>query len=95
MSPEQHGFRKILTTDNATYTLTNEILTAMNNKPQVGSIFCTAEKEFDCVDHNILLLKIEFCGIIGKKTLYTQYLTEKYQQVLLNNTKSHNFITSK
>jgi hypothetical protein len=64
---EQYSFRTNLTTDNATYTLTNEILTTVNNKPQVGSIFCTVEKAFDCVDHTILLLKMEFYGIIGKK----------------------------
>ena len=39
---------------------------------------------------------MEFYVIIGKeKTLDTQYLTDRYQRVLLNNTKSHNFITSK
>ena len=53
-------------------------------------------KAFDFVNHNIPLLKMEFYVIIGKeKTLDTQYLTDRYQRVLLNNTKSHNFITSK
>lgn len=68
LSPEQYGFRKNLTTDNATYTLTNKILTAVNNKIQAGSIFCTVEKAFDCVNHNILLIKMEFYGIIGKRS---------------------------
>jgi len=42
-SSEQYGFRKNLTTENATYTLTNEILTAMNNKSIAGGIFCDIE----------------------------------------------------
>jgi hypothetical protein len=72
---EQYSCKKNLTTDNATNTLTNEILTAMNNKSQAGGIFifCDVKKGSDCVNHNILLLKMEFHGIIGKdkNTLYT------------------------
>jgi hypothetical protein len=38
---------------------------------------------------------MEIYGIIGKeKTLHTR-LTNIYPQVLLNNTKTHNFVTSK
>jgi hypothetical protein len=65
-SSEQHGFRKTLTTDKATYTLTNEILTAMSNKSKAGAIFCDTEEALDCVNHNVLLLKMECYGIIGK-----------------------------
>jgi len=39
-STEQYGFRIRLKTDNAVYKLTTEILNAMNNKLQVGGIFC-------------------------------------------------------
>jgi hypothetical protein len=42
-SSEQYGFRKNLTTDNSTDTLTNGILTAMNNKLIAGGIFCAIE----------------------------------------------------
>jgi hypothetical protein len=46
-----------LTTDNATYTLTNKILTAMNNKSKEGGIFCDKEEALDCVNHNVLYSK--------------------------------------
>jgi hypothetical protein len=36
---EQYGFRTNLTTDNATYQLTHEILNALNNNLLIGSIF--------------------------------------------------------
>jgi hypothetical protein len=39
----------------------------MNNKSRAEGILCDTEKGFDCVNHNILLLKIEFYGIIGKE----------------------------
>ena len=55
-----------MTTDNATYTLTNKISMDMNNKSKAGGIFCAIEKAFDFVNHIILLIKMEFYGIIGK-----------------------------
>jgi len=39
LNPQQFGFRKKLSTDDAIYKLTHEVLTALNNKEIVGSIF--------------------------------------------------------
>ena len=74
LSSQQYGFRENLTTDNATYQLTYEISTAMNNKSKAGDIFCDTEKAFGFFNHNILLFKMELYGMIGKEiTLYAQY----------------------
>jgi hypothetical protein len=41
----------------------NEALTALNNKSKVKGIFRDNEKAFDCVNHDILLQKMEIYGI--------------------------------
>ena len=83
---EQYGFRTNLTTDNATYHLTNEILNALNNNLLIGSIFCDLEKAFDCVNHKVLLTKLEFYDITGSHySLYKSYLTNRFQRALLYN----------
>jgi hypothetical protein len=55
---EQYDFRSNLTTENATFTLTNEILNVINNKLLAGGIFCELKKIFDCVNHNIMFKKL-------------------------------------
>jgi hypothetical protein len=74
---EQYGFRTNLKTDDAMYHLTNEILNALNNNSLVGAIFCDLEKAFDCVNHKILLTKLNFYGITGiYYKLYKSYLMD-------------------
>jgi hypothetical protein len=65
LTNEQFGFRKGLSTDIATYTLLNSALTSLQNNKLVGALCCDLEKVFACVNHNILLAKLEFYGITG------------------------------
>lgn len=80
----QYGFRPNSSTEKASFKLVEEILKAMNNKQFVGGIFCDLHKVFDCVNHDILLKKLEFCGITGKiGALIKSYLKRRYQRVTL------------
>jgi hypothetical protein len=45
---EQYGLRTHSSTENAAFTLLNNILTSMNDKLTAGGIFCDVQKALDC-----------------------------------------------
>ena len=67
----------------------------MNNKLSVGGIFCDLEKAFDCVNHGILVDKLEFYGIRGKfLALVKYYLRGRYQKVLIDKFNAYEGVSS-
>jgi hypothetical protein len=82
---EQFGFRRTSSTDIATYNLTKNLLTALNNIMAVGGIFCDIHKAFDCINYDILLSKMEFYGMSGKaNNLIKSCVQDRYQRVLVD-----------
>jgi hypothetical protein len=58
----------------------------MNERKVVGGIFCDLQKTFYCVNHNLLLTKVEFYGVTGIiLKLIKSYLEVRYQKVILDN----------
>ena len=67
----------------------------MNNKVTVDGIFCDLEKSFICVNHNILMMELEFYGILVKfNTLIKFYLKGSYRTVLIYSRSTHNSSSS-
>jgi len=68
----------------------NGISTALNDKLVVGGIFCDLQKAYDCVNHEILMEKLEFYGIQGKFcSLIKSYLMGRFQKVVLGNSNDN------
>jgi hypothetical protein len=83
---EHNGFKSNSSKEKASYKLLNEIINALKNKILVGGIFCDLKKACDCVNHDILLSKLEFYGIVGKVyALLKSYLKDRHQRVLIDN----------
>jgi hypothetical protein len=83
LAGEQFYFRRQSSTNKASYVLLNEILEALNKQKIVGGSFCDLKKAFDSVNHEILLNKLQFYGIVDKfhefHDLITSYLTNRCQ----------------
>jgi hypothetical protein len=63
LAPEQFGFRKGISTENAAFKLTDSVLKSLNQKMLLGGIFCDLAKAFGCINHEILLIKLYYFGI--------------------------------
>jgi hypothetical protein len=99
---EQFGFREKLSTEMATYTHLNNVLSSLDRKNFVdvlfcdrknflGGLFCDLQKAFDCVNHNILWAKMEFYGISGiVNKLMRSYLENRYQRASVKDMKLNN-----
>ena len=65
ISPKQYGFQSGVSTCDALINLTEEIYKALDDKKHYIAALVDIKKAFDCVDHTILLSKLEAYGIRG------------------------------
>jgi hypothetical protein len=90
LAQEQFGFRSDSSTNTAVYKLINETLNALNSKLIVGGIFFDLEKAFDCLNHDILLSKLQFCGVNGiTRSWFVSYLQNRYMRVQITDEGSN------
>ena len=76
-SDSQYGFRKSHSTTHAIANINEIIVNNMDDKKYTASIYLDLSKAFDCVNHNILLSKLEHYGIRGlANDFFRSYLWE-------------------
>ena len=81
----QFGFRKKFSTDLAITYLYETILQQMDCGKSVCGAFLDFAKAFDCVNHQILMNKLEHYGVRGNvHSLLHSYLTSRFQYTVQN-----------
>ena len=84
LSNNQFGFRKGHSTGHALHHSINIVQDALKQKQHVIGIFLDLSKAFDTLDHEILLTKLEHCGVNGQThDLLRSYLTDRDQQTCI------------
>ena len=91
----QFGFRRGHSTTHATINLLESTLDGLDSKLKVGGVYLDISKAFDCVNHDILLKKLEFYGIRANALMWFEsYLKDRTQYVEIKGTKSDKYTTN-
>ena len=89
---KQFGFRKKHSTIHAMINLFDTCLESLENRLTVGGVFLDISKAFDCVDHHILLKKLEIYGIRGiALDWFKSYLTDRELFVSVDGVSSNTY----
>ena len=80
LTESQFGFRTHRSTTSAVLSLTDHILKSFDEQKLTLGIFLDLSKAFDCVNHNILIRKLEHYGVRGiALNLFESYLIDRQQ----------------
>ena len=93
LTDNQFGFRAQHATSHAMIKLYDEALSGLDNKScKTGSVLLDISKAFDCVDHEILLHKLQHYGIRGNVCKWFEsFLTNRTHYVEINGIKSDSY----
>ena len=85
----QFGFRKQYSTSHALINITENIRKALDDGNVGCGVFADLQKAFDTVDHQILLAKLNYCGVHGvSNDWFKSYLSNHNQYVSINEYES-------
>ena len=83
---EQYGFRRNFSTSDAIIDMTQFVYDSLDLGKTVVSFFLDFSKAFDCVNHVVLLRKLEACGVRGlANNWFCSYLNNRSQYVEIKN----------
>ena len=89
LNKSQYGFRKNHSTEQAILEIQNNIIENFKNNKITAGIFLDLSKAFDCINHTLLLNKLENHGIRGNcLNWFRSYLSNRLQYVTLNKINS-------
>jgi hypothetical protein len=92
---DQYGFKNNNLTELAIFNVTNQILSQMHKKSSVCGIFHDLTKAFDIVNHDILIAKVKYYGIVCRtRELINSYLSNRYQRVTIKSSHASNYISA-
>ena len=87
----QHGFRPLHSTETATLEYVDKLLKLLDDDKIPFSIFMDLSKAFDTLDHNILLHKLSFYGVVDNSfKWFESYLSNRTQYVDFHGSTSSN-----
>ena len=85
----QYGFRPGHSTELAALELMDRLCKDMDQGLIPANIYIDLSKAFDTLDHEILLKKLSYYGVVGiAQILFKEYLTERFQYVQFNDSCS-------
>ena len=85
----QFGFREKHSTIQAVIEITDNIISELEKKNIIAGIYLDLSKDFDTVDHNILLHKLSHYGIRGLPLeWFRSYLEKRQQYTVVNDVRS-------
>ena len=89
ISNSQYGFCERHSTINAVTEFYIDAVNSLDKKHSLLSVFLDLSKAFDTINHNILLMKLEFYGIRGVALMwFKNYLSNRQQFVYYKNSAS-------
>lgn len=88
LSEKQGGFRKAHSTIDTVSDFTDDIFLGINEGLKTVAIFIDLRKAFDTVNHHILTSKLPYIGLAPFKLWIQDYLSDRVQCTLANNTLS-------
>jgi retron-type reverse transcriptase len=91
---ELYGFRDGVSIENAIFTLTELIFKAWNKKELITGLFCDLTQAFDCVDHELLIQKLDYYGVKGSILKWLEsYLYNRKQRPVLQLINSTEYLS--
>lgn len=95
LSEFQFGFRENSSTTHAIFHFIDIVLQSIDEKESVASIMCDLSKAFDCVNHDLLLQKLEFYGVRGiVKDWLKSYLSGRKQRVVYTDGEGNTYTST-